>query len=85
MDKIECLLSKVLHSKRYKIQSSRRYPNGKIKVDRKFKNRVHDLVDTPRDAWKVVTTLKELIQGHHKSPDIVRLKNNNCLFSKTNE
>ena len=30
--------------------------------------------------WKAVTTLKEGIQGHHKSPDIIILKNRTRVF-----
>ena len=48
-------------------------------------NIIHDLANSPRGAWKAVTIVKEWIQGHHKSPDIIRLKNSKGNFSESDE
>ena len=52
---------------------------AKSKWNKNLAHRIHDLANTPRDVWKAVTTLKEWIQGHHKSPDII-LKNRKRVF-----
>ena len=33
------------------------------------------MADTPKEAWKSVNLTKDWIQGHHKTPNIMRLKN----------
>ena len=58
---------------------------AKSKWTENWANRINDIANTPRNAWKDVTTLKEWIQGRYKSPDIVRFKNKYGIFSETNE
>ena len=47
--------------------------------------RIHDLANYPKDAWKAVNTLKEWIQGHHKTPDIMRLSKEDGSFTSSDE
>ena len=48
-------------------------------------NRIHDLVNYPKDEWNAVNTLKEWIQGHHKTPDIMRLIKEDGSFTGSDE
>ena len=48
-------------------------------------NRTHDLANYPKDAWKVVNTLKESIQCHHKTPDSMRLIKEDGSFTSSDE
>ena len=38
-----------------------------------------------KDSWKAVNTLKEWIQGHHKTPDIMRVVKEDGSFTGTDE
>ena len=48
-------------------------------------NRIHQMSDSPRDSWKAVNTLKNWIQGHRKTPEIIRFRKENGEFTKTNK
>ena len=58
---------------------------AKSKWTEHLANRIHNLANNPKDAWKAVTSLKKWIQGYHKSPYIIRLKNKNSKLYETNE
>ena len=45
---------------------------------------IHDMGNYPKDAWKMIFTLKEWLQGHHKTPTIFRLKKGDNSFTETN-
>ena len=47
--------------------------------------RIHDLANYPKDAWKAVNTLKEWIQGHHKTLDIMRWIKDDGSFAGSDE
>ena len=49
----------------------------------KLADRIHDMANYPKDAWKAVFTLKEWLQGHHKTPTIFRLKKKDDSFTET--
>ena len=38
-----------------------------------------------KDSWQAITTLKEGISGHHKSPDIIRLFNKDGISTTIDE
>ena len=58
---------------------------AKSKWSNQLAERIYDQSASPRDSWKAVNTLRELIQGHHKSPDIIRFKNEDGSFIETDE
>ena len=43
------------------------------------------MLQNPKDSWQAITTLKEGILGHHKSPDIMRFANEDGTFSTSDE
>ena len=47
--------------------------------------RIHEMARNPKDSWKAVNTLKEWMQGHHKSPDIMRFIKEDGSFVGTDE
>ena len=47
--------------------------------------KIHNLSDSPKEAWKSVNILKDWIHDHHKTPDIMRFQLPNSTFSSTNE
>ena len=47
--------------------------------------RIHEMARNPKDSWKAINTLKEWIQGHHKTPDIMRFAKEDSSFTGTDE
>ena len=47
--------------------------------------RIHAMSQNSRDSWKAVNILKRWIQGHHKSPDIMRFEKDDGTFTVTDE
>ena len=44
--------------------------------------RIHDMANYPKNAWKAVITLKEWLQGYHKTPNTIRLKKSDKNFTE---
>ena len=57
---------------------------AKIRWSDKLADRIHDISNYPKDDWKVVFTFKEWLQGHHKTPTILRLKKKDNSFTEAN-
>ena len=47
--------------------------------------RIHEIARNPKYSWKAVNTLKEWIQGHHKTPDIMKYIKEDRSFTGTDE
>ena len=45
--------------------------------------RIHAMSQNSRDSWKAVNILKSWIQGHPKSPDIMRFEKEDGTFTLT--
>ena len=58
---------------------------AKNRWSRHLADRIHQMPQNPKDSWQAITTLKEGILGHHKSPDIMRFANEDGTFSTSDE
>ena len=56
---------------------------AKSRWSSKLADRIHDMANYPKDAWKAVFTLMEWLQGHHKTPNIFRLQKKDNSFTET--
>ena len=46
---------------------------------------IHEMARNPKDSWKAVNTLKEWIQDHQKTQDIMRFAKEDGSFTGTDE
>ena len=58
---------------------------AKDRWSRHLADRIHQIPQNPKDSWQAITTLKEGILGHHKSPDIMRFANEDGTFTTSDE
>ena len=47
--------------------------------------RIHSISYFPKDAWSAVNKLKEWIQSHHVTPNIMRFKKEDNTYTETDE
>ena len=47
--------------------------------------RIHSMSHFPKDAWSAVNKLKDWIQGHHVTPNIMKFKKEDETYTETDE
>ena len=47
--------------------------------------RIHAMLNFPKDAWSAVNKLKEWIQGHHVTPNSMRFKKEDNNYTENDE